>query len=115
MRHFGIKHIPFFDQNLKNSSFSRKRYTLIYNNVDNLAYCPIAKVASSTWCGHFLRMGETVMILILNDIFTSLISANISEAEFKKKSQFLQGAAPKYWPAPKEGMICKYSFKQNIS
>ena len=43
----------------KESTFSRKRYTLIYNHVDNLAYCPIAKVASSTWCGHFLRMGNS--------------------------------------------------------
>ena len=45
---------------LKMMGFSRKRYTLIYNAVDGVAYCPIAKVASSTWCGHFLRLGETV-------------------------------------------------------
>ena len=49
-------------------------------------------------------MGEE-KVMMFSDTLISLISANISEAQYNKMSKFLQGAAPKYWPAPKEGMI----------
>ena len=31
---------------------------LIYDKSDGVSYCQIAKVGSSTWCSHFLRLGE---------------------------------------------------------
>ena len=39
--------------------FGMKIDTLIYNPVDRVSYCPIAKVASSTWCNHFIKLGRT--------------------------------------------------------
>ena len=44
--------------NLQDERFSRKVYTLIYDDIDRVSYCPIAKVASSSWCDHFVRLGE---------------------------------------------------------
>ena len=44
--------------NLQDEKFSRKVYTLIYDDIDRVSYCPIAKVASSSWCDHFVRLGE---------------------------------------------------------
>ena len=35
------------------------RYTLVYSEELGVSYCPIAKVASSTWCGHFVRLGRS--------------------------------------------------------
>ena len=44
--------------------FGMKIDTLIYNPVDRVSYCPIAKVASSTWCNHFIKLGITTDILL---------------------------------------------------
>ena len=35
-----------------------RRMNLIYNGRDRIAYCAIPKVASSTWCWHFIQLGE---------------------------------------------------------
>ena len=32
--------------------------SLLFNGVDNVGYCQIAKVASTTWCGHFIHLGK---------------------------------------------------------
>ena len=37
-------------------------------------------------------------------LLKSPVAANVSDAEYRRYSTFLQGAAPKLWPAPKEGM-----------
>ena len=44
--------------------FGMKIDTLIYNPVDRVSYCPIAKVASSTWCNHFIKLGRTIDTLL---------------------------------------------------
>ena len=44
--------------------FGMKIDTLIYNPVDKVSYCPIAKVASSTWCNHFIKLGRTIETLL---------------------------------------------------
>ena len=44
--------------------FGMKVETLIYNPVDRVSYCPIAKVASSTWCNHFIKLGRTIDTLL---------------------------------------------------
>ena len=46
----------------------------------------------------------------------SSVAANVSDAEYRRYSTFLQGAAPKLWPAPKEGMwLCLLSTrKKNV-
>ena len=42
----------------------------------------------------------------------SSTAANVSDAEYRRYSTFLQGAAPKLWPAPKEGMwFCLLSIR----
>ena len=35
-----------------------RRMNLIYNGRDRIAYCAIPKVASSTWCWHFIQLGK---------------------------------------------------------
>ena len=35
-----------------------KKDSLIFDNKDGVAYCQIAKVASSTWCNHFIKLGN---------------------------------------------------------
>ena len=45
--------------NLQDDKFSRKVYTLIYDDIVKVSYCPIAKVASSSWCDHFVKLGKT--------------------------------------------------------
>ena len=43
----------------KEPKFGKKilKNSLIYDNKDGIGYCQIAKVASSTWCNHFIRLG----------------------------------------------------------
>ena len=33
--------------------------SLIYDPADKVSYCQIAKVASSSWCNHFIKLGKT--------------------------------------------------------
>ena len=35
-----------------------KKDSLIFDQIDEVAYCQIAKVASSTWCNHFIKLGK---------------------------------------------------------
>ena len=35
------------------------RMNLMYNKKDRISYCAIPKVASSTWCWHFIQLGKT--------------------------------------------------------
>ena len=55
---------------------------LVYDPVDSVAYCSVPKVASSTWCWHFIQL------------------ANISQEEISKRHQVLQTFAPHLWPPP---------------
>ena len=55
---------------------------LIYDEPDKVAYCSVPKVASSTWCWHFIQL------------------ANMSQEEAAKRKQVLQTFAPNLWPAP---------------
>ena len=32
--------------------------SLIYDKPDGISYCQIAKVASSSWCNHFIKLGK---------------------------------------------------------
>ena len=40
--------------------------SLVFDGADGIAYCQIAKVASSTWCNHFIGLGKRQII----DIFS---------------------------------------------
>ena len=55
---------------------------LVYDEPDKVAYCSVPKVASSTWCWHFIQL------------------ANMSQEEAAKRKQVLQTFAPNLWPAP---------------
>ena len=35
-----------------------RQNTLIYDKKDGISYCQIAKVASSSWCNHFIKLGK---------------------------------------------------------
>ena len=37
---------------------SIRKNSLLFDGLDAVAYCPIAKVASSTWCDHFINLCE---------------------------------------------------------
>ena len=47
---------------VKGANFSvtsvQRNYSLLYNPGDGVSYCQIAKVASSTWCSHFIKLGQ---------------------------------------------------------
>jgi len=58
------------------------RMALIYDEKDKISYCAVPKIASSTWCWHFIQM------------------ANISQEEISKRHQVLQTFAPFLFPAP---------------
>ena len=49
----------------KGPKFGKKvlKNSLIYNNKDKVGYCQIAKVASSTWCNHFIHLGRKFRVL----------------------------------------------------
>ena len=38
-----------FEKNIRKNS-------IVFNAKDSVSYCPIAKVASSTWCDHFINL-----------------------------------------------------------
>ena len=44
----------------QDDSFGRKvlKNSLIYDPGDGVSYCQIAKVASSSWCNHFIKLGK---------------------------------------------------------
>ena len=52
----------------KDQKFGRKivKSSLIYDDVDGVSYCQIAKVASSSWCNHFIKLGKL-------DLFWSML------------------------------------------
>ena len=51
-------------------------------------------------------------LYLINNYSTA---ANVSDAEYRRYSTFLQGAAPKLWPAPKEGMwFCLLSIRKKM-
>ena len=41
------------------ADFSREVYTLLFDPEDGVSMCPVAKIASSTWIGHFADIGRT--------------------------------------------------------
>ena len=51
--------------NTKGPKFGKKvlKNSLIYDNKDKVGYCQIAKVASSTWCNHFIHLGRKFRVL----------------------------------------------------
>ena len=44
----------------KDREFGKKiiKNSLIYDERDGVSYCQIAKVASSSWCNHFIKLGK---------------------------------------------------------
>ena len=46
----------------KDQKFGKKivKNSLIYDDVDGVSYCQIAKVASSSWCNHFIKLGNLI-------------------------------------------------------
>ena len=44
----------------RDQKFGKKivKSSLIYDDVDGVSYCQIAKVASSSWCNHFIKLGK---------------------------------------------------------
>ena len=66
--------------NLQDEKFSRKVYTLIYDDIDKVSFCPIAKVASSSWCDHFVKLGKqektglSIRLISEKNLFTTGVS-----------------------------------------
>ena len=52
----------------RDQKFGKKivKSSLIYDDVDGVSYCQIAKVASSSWCNHFIKLGKL-------DLFWSML------------------------------------------
>ena len=75
---------------------------ILLSIIIKISYCPIAKVASSSFCDHFVKLGIFPKILQIDD--QENFSANVSEAQYVKVRQSLQVAAPQLWPAPKQGI-----------
>ena len=46
----------------RDQKFGKKivKNSLIYDDVDGVSYCQIAKVASSSWCNHFIKLGNLI-------------------------------------------------------
>ena len=46
----------------KDKNFGKKILpnSLIYDQDDGVSYCQIAKVASSSWCNHFIKLGNLI-------------------------------------------------------
>jgi len=76
----------------KEPKFGKKilKNSLIYDNKDGIGYCQIAKVASSTWCNHFIRL------------------ANVTRKEHHKWRNALQIFAPTLWPAPTSNVMSEW-------
>ena len=36
---------------------------LVYDDKDKVSYCAIPKVASSTWCWHFIKLGKEMKVI----------------------------------------------------
>ena len=74
---------------------------------DKISYCQIAKVASSTWCNHFIKLGEVRWLnneekLDDNKLFSA---ANVTDKERYRWRDALQIFAPKLWPQPSKVRI----------
>ena len=50
--------------NKENFSNGTSRMALVYDDKDKVSYCAIPKVASSTWCWHFIKLGEQLFNLL---------------------------------------------------
>ena len=50
----------FCGENQEHFSNGTSRMALVYDSQDSVSYCAIPKVASSTWCWHFIQLGHTV-------------------------------------------------------
>ena len=50
----------------KGNKFGKKilKNSLIFDKNDEIGYCQIAKVASSTWCNHFIGLGKHFRIWV---------------------------------------------------
>ena len=49
----------------ENFSNGTSQMNLIYNKKDGVAYCAVPKAASSTWCWHFIQLGNFYTFHIL--------------------------------------------------
>ena len=64
----------------KGKDFGKKilmKQNLLYDDKDKVAYCKIAKVATNTWCNHFIKLGiyQIHIFIIANNIFFQPIGA----------------------------------------
>ena len=66
--------------NTKGKDFGKRileqtKQNLLFDDKDKVAYCKIAKVATSTWCNHFIKLGiyqiQMTEVIIANIIFSS--------------------------------------------
>ena len=46
---------------------------LVYDDKDKVSYCAIPKVASSTWCWHFIKLGKEMKVIHPTIYFNGLI------------------------------------------
>lgn len=76
-----------------------RQNTLIYDKKDGISYCQIAKVASSSWCNHFIKL------------------AKVSDKEYRRWSEAKQLFAPKLWPPPtkQEDLLEAWHAEDNLS
>ena len=112
----------------RDQKFGKKivKSSLIYDDVDGVSYCQIAKVASSSWCNHFIKLGKLDLFWSmlgcltikywtnlqwvykkytdLNNIkvIQSIFSANVSDRTYRRYRDALQMLAPQLWPPPEK-------------
>ena len=48
----------FCGENQEHFSNGTSRMALVYDSQDSVSYCAIPKVASSTWCWHFIKLSK---------------------------------------------------------
>jgi len=84
---------------IQDENFGRKiiKNSLIFDKDDKISYCQIAKVASSSWCNHFIKL------------------ANVSDKERYRWRDALQVLAPTLWPQPSQNLLEEWHDEQNLS
>ena len=76
----------------RDQKFGKKivKSSLIYDDVDGVSYCQIAKVASSSWCNHFIKLGKLDLFWSMLGCLTIKYWTNLQWVNKKQSLHFYQ-------------------------
>ena len=98
--------------NKENFSNGTSGMALVYDDKDKVSYCAIPKVASSTWCWHFIKLSKEYEEIKMD---LTLTEGNLTEADVSRRKQVLQTFAPRVWPVPHSGEELAAAWQQTVS